>query len=461
MNSVLDIRKQFRPYAGTILLALLIAAAVWLLHSYIDSSAVNFLFGMCALPFLIQHSERRVSFGWILLLMCFFVSVLFFLPAITFLFLAAVVTLLYILNVCWRSRIVYAGLVLLLMSPVASYIVSVFTFPIRIRMTEWVGTLLERGGWDIIVSGNTLSLDGTDFTVDAACMGLKMLEVSLIAGIFLIVHFEKKYNRRALAVGVFAYLLLVLGLNVFCNLFRMIILVAMKWMPNTLLHELTGIVCFGVYVILPAIYISRMIVKRWGIIYKQSVNFPKEFSAADGRKILMLLLFFVAGGLQFKYRNTRNAPLSQLSEISGYQLSASAEGISKYFDGHTLVYIKPVRVFFDTDHQPMLCWKGSGYVFAHVKAVDIHSYRVYMAQLKKGDNQLFSAWWYSNGERSTISQWDWRSQMLQGGGAYYLINVTCASVTELGKAIEEWHINKWLPSGLLIHSGSIGLFNNP
>jgi len=51
--------------------------------------------------------------------------------------------------------------------------------------------------------------------------------------------------------------------------------------------------------------------------------------------------------------------------------------------------------------------------------------------------------------------------MLQGGGAYYLINVTCASVTELGKAIEEWHINKWLPSDLLIHSGSIGLFNNP
>ncbi|MBL7756323.1 MAG: exosortase N, partial [Chitinophagaceae bacterium] len=290
---------------------------------------------------------------------------------------------------------------------------------------------------------------------------LKMLEVSLIAGIFLIVHFEKKYSRHALAVGVFAYLLLVFGLNVLCNLFRMIILVAMKWMPNTLLHELTGILCFVVYVILPAIYISRMIVKKWGIIYKQSANFPKEFSAADGRKILMLLLLFVAGGLQFKYRNTRNAPQSQLSAISGYQLSASAEGISKYFDGHTLVYIKPVRVFFDTDHQPMLCWKGSGYVFAHVKAVDMHGYRVYMAQLKKGDNQLFSAWWYSNGKRSTISQWDWRSQMLQGGGSYYLINVTCATVTELGKAIEEWHINKWLSSDLLIHSGSIGLFNNP
>ncbi|MBL7758025.1 MAG: hypothetical protein JNL59_11530, partial [Chitinophagaceae bacterium] len=144
MNSALDILKLFRPYAGTILLALLIAAAVWLLHTYLDASAVNFLFGMCVLPFLVQHSERRVSFGWILLLMSFFVSVLFFLPAITFLFLAAVVTFLYILNVSWRSRIVYAGLVLLLMSPLASYIASVFTFSIRIRMTEWVGTLLKR-----------------------------------------------------------------------------------------------------------------------------------------------------------------------------------------------------------------------------------------------------------------------------------------------------------------------------
>lgn len=461
MSFALDIRKLPDRYAGSVLLVLLIGASIWLLHHYIDTSAVNFLFGMCVLPFLIQHSERQLSFVWVLLLMCFFVSVLFFLPASTFLFLAAVVIFLYILNVSWRSRIVYAGLVLLLMSPVASYIASVFTFPIRIRMTEWVGTLLKKGGWDIAVSGNTLSLDGSDFTVDAACMGLKMLEVSLIAGIFLIVHFEKKYNRRAPAVGVSAYLLLVFGLNILCNLFRMIILVVMKWMPNTLLHEFAGILCFGVYVILPAIYISSMIVRRWGVIYKEPASSSKDVSAVAVKRVLMLLLLFVTGGLQIRYSNTGTAPLSQLLTINGYQLSASAEGISKYFNGHTLVYIKSVRGFFDTDHQPMLCWKGSGYVFAHVKAVAMSSYSVYTAQLKKGDNQLFSAWWYSNGERSTISQWNWRSQMLRGGRVYYLINVTCATATQLEKAIEEWHINKWLSNDLLTQSRLTGLYNNP
>ncbi|MFT3675916.1 MAG: exosortase N [Chitinophagaceae bacterium] len=427
------------------ILLLVIVATAWLLHSYIDTGAVNFLLGICVLPFLSQPGIRRVRFGWFLLFELLLTACIFFLPVATFLYVAGMGLILYTINAGWGNRIVYILLVMLLMSPVASYLASVFTFPIRIAMTEVAGSLLKWLGGDIVTLGNTLRYNGVDYTVDAACMGLKMLEVSLITGLFLAVHFEKRSNRKLPLFPVFGYLLLVFFLNMVCNLFRILILVLMGWMPGTLLHEITGIVCFVMYVVAPAVYLSRRMTSVFGKEYTVPVQIKAIPSSLFLKQGILLLLIFFVGGFQLKYGKALYDSTSQLRTVNGYQLEESAPGIWKYFNGSTLVYVKSVRGFFDTDHQPMLCWKGSGYVFSHVQAAALGDNRVYMAELKKENNCLYSAWWYSNGKRSTLSQWNWRSEMLKGSAPYYLVNVTSFSSESLKKAITEWHGTDWLP----------------
>lgn len=439
------IKWPARHNLGIILLLCLLLTGAWLLQSYVNPKTVNFLLGFIVLPFLIQPAKRHTEFGWMLVIMLLFITVIFFLPAATFLYMAGSLVLLYVIHIYWRSRIFYTAFVLLLMSPVASYMSSVFTFPIRIFLTQLVGDMLKWVGGEITVSGNTLHWNNMDYTVDAACMGLRMLEVSLIAGVFVIVQFEKKWNKRLSAPFVLFYLLQLFFLNIVCNLFRILILVLTGWMPGTLLHEVAGIVCFISYIIIPAIYLARWLINYRG---KQFSDCAKEGMYKPFRMFLQtlsLLLLFVVGGLQIRYGTVIKPSSSHLPVVKGYQLTESAPGIWKYFNDSTLVYVKAVRGFYDTDHQPMLCWKGSGYTFSHVQMANVGTNQVYTAELEKENNHLFSAWWYSNGGHSTLSQWTWRSEMLKGSAPYYLMNITSYSSESLKKAIEEWHRIDWIP----------------
>ena len=40
--------------------------------------------------------------------------------------------------------------------------------------------------------------------------------------------------------------------------------------------------------------------------------------------------------------------------------------------------------------------------------------------------KLYTAWWYSNGSKSTTEQWQWRWDMLKGATDYAVINLTSA-----------------------------------
>lgn len=72
----------------------------------------------------------------------------------------------------------------------------------------------------------------------------------------------------------------------------------------------------------------------------------------------------------------------------------------------------------------MLCWKGSGYDFQQIEETVISGNRVYTAMLQQGKEILYTAWWYENGQQSTISQLDWRWGAFRGAHPYSLVNVT-------------------------------------
>ena len=102
-----------------------------------------------------------------------------------------------------------------------------------------------------------------------------------------------------------------------------------------------------------------------------------------------------------------------------------ADGIMKYTTDSLLIYVKPVRGWYDTEHTPLICWQGSGYQFGQVQERRIGSTVVYMGFLeKKGGPTYCTAWWFDNGHERTISQSRWR--WLDAGGApgFSLVNVT-------------------------------------
>jgi exosortase N len=109
-----------------------------------------------------------------------------------------------------------------------------------------------------------------------------------------------------------------------------------------------------------------------------------------------------------------------------------------------LIYVKPIPEFFTGEHTPLICWKGSGYEFRGIVKTSVDANEIYIGRLEKGNEVLFTAWWYSNGIVSTIDQWDWRSRMLVGEDRFCLINVTAASQQILLENIKSIFDNKWL-----------------
>ena len=79
----------------------------------------------------------------------------------------------------------------------------------------------------------------------------------------------------------------------------------------------------------------------------------------------------------------------------------------------------------------MICWKASGYTFQKVERSIIQGTAVYTAVLIKGDEKLYTAWWYDNKKNRTISQLSWRWDAFIGGSNYSLINVTCLTYRDL------------------------------
>jgi exosortase N len=130
--------------------------------------------------------------------------------------------------------------------------------------------------------------------------------------------------------------------------------------------------------------------------------------------------------------------------IAGYSLSVYAPGIVKLENAEALLYIKFIRGFYDTEHNPAMCWKGSGYVFKDIKTQVLEGKEVYTASLHKGNDKLYTSWWYGNADHVTTSQWEWRWNMVKSGQSYAVINVTAANEKTLRAEVEKLLFTKTL-----------------
>jgi exosortase N len=401
--------------------AVVVAGCIAFPASYLAGAHV--LVGMCLLPYamLVQGKTRFNMYYFIATLLCCAMAFTYSLKIFFFLALAF-----YVLLVVER----YAGSInvlvlflLVFMSPVFVQVVVMMGFPIRLLLSAWSGRLLLLAGYDIQVEGNMIILNSVGFAVDEACMGLNMLAMSMLMGVFIIAHRFRAEKVRLAFVPLSLFFLVVFMLNLVCNLLRIMVLVVFAIMPENPMHEGVGIMCLVFYVMVPLYFIAGWLTRRYGTppqAITAKVAAPRFVIALLGSVAVLLVGLSVHMNVNRQRQPAAHTPV----HFDGMQAVKIEDGITRLLDDDLLVYVKPIPEFFTGEHTPLICWKGSGYAFKSIRKEMIGQNEVYCGTLVKQGDTLFTAWWYTNGKVQTIDQLVWRTRMMKGEKSFCLVNVT-------------------------------------
>ncbi len=436
MNCTIAIQQTMRRCIRVEFLftAFYLLSAAYFLRDYIQWTSGHFILGAAAFPLLVNRVENKhTKFPYRYLVAAFLCLLLcYVLPVKTFLFFAIGFSVFFL----WEHsglRHGFGALVLLVLcSPVFDSMANVFSFPVRLQLSQVSGTLLSLVKEEVTVQGNMIFSGGKEFSVDAACMGLNMLTVSLVLGITVLHFFGKKLKKTIRWWELLLYLMVIVVLNMVCNLFRIMLLVHFALMPGTPAHDLAGLLCLLVYVFLPAVLLAERVMMRAGTGLVPGNGAPARFHLPWH---LFLFIAVLLTAQHMAYFNTYREENISTKEAAGFKTSRPAPGIIKLEKSSVLIYIKRLRGFFDTEHNPMFCWKGSGFAFRNVEQKTISGTPVYTSRLVKGGQVMHSAWWYSNGQHHTNSQVHWRWNAARGAAPYSIVNVTTASADDLQKQI--------------------------
>jgi len=333
---------------------------------------------------------------------------------------------------------------MILLSPVFKYAINTFSWPLRLQLTKIAGAIFSAAGIETVTKGNVIIQANKEFSIDPGCMGLTMMAASLLFGAFVLAFFQQRMERTIKTRHLFGYFGLVVLLNILSNLFRIIILVFFSIPPKSIFHDFAGIACLLPYVFYPSVKLAEYFVKR-GTMVEADHDLEGKLTTGQLWVHNLLLAFLVALSFYVTNADTYNLKGPIGSKVKGYETSLYEPGIIKLNSVNSLVYIKQIRGFYDTDHNPMICWKGSGFTLDHTEKQMIYGREVFTAWLISGDLKLYTAWWYTNGKDEITSQLDWRWNMLSKRESYALVNITCSTPASLKEEIKKLKEEQILP----------------
>lgn len=398
-------------------------------------SGANCIVGLCILPFAFFRTGRA-RFNWVYLgAIIFFGTLAFAYHMRVFYFLGLAAYVLFVVELFFGGISPLILFLVMLLCPIFSQVVGILGFPIRLHLSQWAGGILQWIGQPVTVEGNIMTLNGSDFAVDEACMGLNMIVISFLMGIFVIVYEYRATGLRLSFKVLFGYFICVFVLNIFSNLMRIISLVMFAIPADNPWHEIVGILCLAFYVMIPLYFLARTLIRFYGVKPPVLSYIP---SPHTGYKLICGALGLSAMCIGFTIKSGRAAPVSQMSNIQlgGMKGQFIGDGVTKFNNDEVLVYIKDIPQFFTSEHTPLFCWRGSGYQLKKITKMEIEGLEVYTGVLEKQDEKLYTAWWYYNGTIHTIDQFTWRRVMLTGGKGFSLVNITASSESVLMRSIQ-------------------------
>lgn len=419
-----------------VLLVLVALAAAWPQLSWYLYPGFNLFLTLFFAPFILfipDKTFKSARFG-LLSLLCFaFYPVL----KIQSCFFLGLCFLYFFIIESWWGKLNNAAIFwVALLSPMSAYVIKIFGFPVRLKLTEWAAKLFQFLNVEVVAHGNNILINDQTFIVEPACTGLKLVSVSLLTCLAILTHTEKRKNINLRFFSYPVFLVFTCFLVIAANLIRIITLILFQSKEGTLGHEIIGIVHLIIYVVVPLYFIIPFIIDRFKFLHiKNQYNFkwPAQIQAILLICIFAFLFYFNLSNNFYQHPTYEKTPT--LHYISGFESEPVDFGGTKLTNESALVYYKPSTNFWTADHNPNICWKGSGYTFKTEYAKQINGIPIYAAELVKGEEKLFTAWWFTNGETITNNQLSWRWQMMKGAPDFALVNVTCSNETELEKQV--------------------------
>jgi len=398
----------------------------------------NMVLGLALLPYICTVKRGGLSLRHLVPAIVFTTVAIYF-PVKTNLFLALLFSaLLFFENLKGKISLVLF-LLLLLISPAFEYISNTFSFPLRIWLSEVAASLFASMGMEASAAGNIIRLKGFEFSVDQACAGLHMLATSFMICLFIIAHYQRQAAKQLHLVWILFLLVFTFALNILCNLCRILLLVFFKIPAGTTMHDLTGIICLLIYVVLPLLFLSSFVLKRTEKPYIDPRFYKTIRLAPDELRfpLIHLVLAVALVVITINIKSIDDLEDKSVSNVSlpGYKKSVLESGVIKFENTGALVYVKP-SPFYCPEHDPMICWQGSGYVFSTIKKEVIAGRQVYLGVLTKAKDKIYAAWWFDNGNMKSINEFEWRWAAAKGAKLFYLVNVNAATETALLKAVK-------------------------
>lgn len=403
------------------------------LPHYFAWKSVFFMLCIGAMGVVFQVNRLRpgsTRCGWIALL---FLLLWYTIPVLTFRYATLITALFFVIEYFYGILQTLIFITAALIAPAIDFVVNVFSFPIRLWLTSVAGKILAGINPHVATTGNMIMLGKHEFSVDPACMGLQMMLTSFLCGVMLIAIYQRRYGKILPVTAVFVLLLAITGLNIIANLFRIILLVQFGLPPDTPAHEAIGIIALLAYVVLPLLPGVKWMLQRYGKTPLQRDDIPAP--PGYGMALQLLLLTGIAVAVT-RGNNTPHKMDRQVKHLPGYSYVSLEDNIVKQTTAHSLLYVKGIPGFYFTDHQPMICWKGSGFGFYKIQEQTVQGARIYTAELKKDKSTLYTAWWYESRARRSSSQLEWRWDALCSGNKYYLVNITVEKETLLEPEIQ-------------------------
>ncbi len=427
--------KALLNWPVKVAVAVLLLAGAWGLRSLLLPHPL-FCAGLLLLPVLarVNRQEQSMRYLWPTLVLIPFAGLT---NSLTLAYFAWVLTL-FLLTERMLGRLNYLPLLgALVVSPIFAYLINIFSFSLRLKLTAAAGALLTLIA-PVSVEGNIIYMGNHTASIDPACMGLNLSGTALLLGIIFMARFEKLRQKSFSLPYALAILLMIFGLNIIANLVRILVLVCFKILPDTTMHDMAGLVSLLVYVAVPGYFLIQWLSKTnasWAWIGdKASPNKAGfaylPFTLACGTTLLLSYI-----GLP--RQDIASLPAQFQGTHGTYTLALLNHETIKLHNSTSLVYLKKIKHFYGTEHNPMICWAGSGYEIKQVKESVIDGLLIYEGTLVNKKDTLYTAWWYSNGTYETISQWEWRINAMQDAGKFYLINVSAESPELLRQEVEK------------------------
>ncbi len=240
------------------------------------------------------------------------------------------------------------------------------------------------------IEGVNFYINNAKITIDTACMGLSMFKTGLLTGAILLTLEEKKQQKYFGIIPIVVFCLIVILLNIISNYFRIVTLVILGCTQDNTLHHLVGLLCFGMYQVLPMIAI---------INYFKPKKSEVEVTSFQSKKRPIILTFGVLFLTSLEVKSPDNNDLlknlnPKYDVKNGIWVS---DEVFKISTPNKLIYIKT------PSHKPLICWTGNGYTITESKEIFVGNEKVWFSIMEKNNIQYQSVWWYECGAKKYTS----------------------------------------------------------